>query len=218
MTQFLMYANFIASRGYICNQLGNIALRSNEVLEADQDLVITKHRGISLEEMTDENIVGLGLNSNDLLFGEITPSVGHALNREILINRSDINAVIHVHVDELIAYFSLFYDEQFRYISADAAIIVGSPPVIFPPELNIELDAKQASPAINNTNILILANHGVTVFGESISQAYNRLNTITAEVRRLIWARQLAQQNTTEVNYLDQSEVDEMYELGKKIL
>jgi len=66
----------------------------------------TKHAEVSLEEMTIDNVVVTDIPTPALLHGTVPTSVGHNLNREILRLRSDINAVIHVHHDETIAFFA----------------------------------------------------------------------------------------------------------------
>ncbi len=213
----LKYAQMISRRGYISNQLGNIALRSINKAQGES-LIFTKHRGISIEEMGMENIVGIGLNSNLLHDGDIPPSIGHALNREIFLHREDVNAVIHVHVDELIAYFSFFYDQPFKFISADAAIILAAPIVVLPPELNVEADAGMASQYITDTNVLVLANHGITTFGKTLSQAYHRLNTMVAEIRRLLFAHKLSSSTQREIRYINDSEEQYLYQLERTIL
>ena len=45
---------------------------------------------------------------------------------------------------------------------------------------------------IAGTNVVVLLGHGVTALGRTISEAYHRLNSLTAEVRRNIEAEHLA--------------------------
>lgn len=217
ISELLYYAELVARRGYICNQLGNLAKRSVTHLKNDQ-LILTKHRGISLEEMQFNHVIGISLQNDQLIHGDIPPSIGHRLNKEIFKHRADVNAVIHVHVDELIAYFSMFYEKPFNFISADAALVLGSAPVILPPELNVEIDASMAHKFIKDTNTLILANHGVTTFGTTLSQAYHRLNTMVAEIRRLLCAMHVSVYANTPVNYLSKNEELKLYKLSKDIL
>src|SRR5437660_9067771 len=66
----------------------------------------TKHAEVSLEEMTIDNVVVTDIPTSTLLHGTVPTSVGHNLNREILRLRADINAVIHAHHDETIAFFA----------------------------------------------------------------------------------------------------------------
>ena len=53
--------------------------------------------------------------------------------------------------------------------------------------------------------------HGVTTLGTTVAEAYYRLNTLAAEVRRVIQAETLAAAAGTEVAYLAPDAVDFMY-------
>src|SRR5436190_15236638 len=62
--QIVRYGRMVAKRGYIHNSLGNIAIR---VLHPDYQhgIAYTKHSGISLEEMTIENVVITDIPTTD---------------------------------------------------------------------------------------------------------------------------------------------------------
>jgi hypothetical protein len=81
--QFLRYARLVASRGYVHNTLGNVAIR---VAHPDypHGVAYTKHAEISLEEMGSANIVITDIPSSRLPYGSRMTSIGHNLNREIL--------------------------------------------------------------------------------------------------------------------------------------
>src|SRR5207247_1276050 len=74
--------------------------------EHEHGVVYTKHAGVSLEEATADNVVITDVPTGALLYGTLPTSVGHQLNREILRLRPDVGAVIHVHLDEMIALFA----------------------------------------------------------------------------------------------------------------
>ena len=73
--------------------------------------------------MTIDNIVITDIPTSLLLHGEAMTSVGHNLNREILRLRPDINAVIHVHHDETIAYFGYRFAEQIIFPDRAEAVM-----------------------------------------------------------------------------------------------
>ena len=137
----LTYARRVVARGYVHNTLGNIALR----VPADgfeNGAVYTKHAGVSLEEMTLANVVITDVRSGRLLHGDVPTSVGHQLNREILRLRPDVNAVIHVHHDETIAYFAASPGREFRVLSIEFPSVMGMPPHVLPSHVNVELDVE----------------------------------------------------------------------------
>ncbi len=211
--QLLRYADFVSRRGYICNTLGNIALRATHPYDPKNGVIYTKHKGISLEEMTAENIVVKDIDGK-LLYGSRDTSVGNKLNCEIFKHRSDINAVIHLHVNEILSLFSVNRWKDFPYLSIDAPPVLGKNPHILDPEVNVEQDASHIKDFIGKTNCFIMPNHGVTTLGRDISEAYNRMNTVVAETRRIANAILLNTVAGSSVPYLPLSEVEKLYRIA----
>src|SRR2546425_70104 len=60
--------------------------------------------------------------------------------------------------------------------------------------------------------------HGVTTLGRTVSEAYHRLNTLTAEVRRTIMAEQLAALKGSDIRYLDQDSVDRLHRFADRVI
>src|SRR2546430_12746701 len=57
---------------------------------------------------------------------------------------------------------------------------------------DVEADVSSVANFIQDTNSVVLVGHGVTTLGRTVSEAYHRLNTLVAEVRRCIVAEQIA--------------------------
>ncbi len=206
----LTYARRVVARGHVHNTLGNIALRV-PAAGFDDGVVYTKHAGVSLEEMTLGNVVITDVPNGRLLHGHVPTSVGHQLNREILRLRPDVNAVIHVHQDETIAYFAASPGREFRVLSIEFPSVMGRPPRVLPSHVNVELDVAPIRTFIQDTNAIIMESHGVTTLGRSLSEAYHRLNTLAAEVRRLIVAEELAALRGGDVQYVDPTALEWAY-------
>jgi len=208
--QILTYARRLTARGYVANQLGNIAVR---VPHADhpEGVIYTKHAGVSLEDATADNIVITDVPTGTLLHGSVPTSIGHQLNREILRLRPDIGAVIHVHHDDTIALFASRVVKELRVLSLEFPLIMGRPPVVLPSHIDVEQDVGPVGGFIESTNAIIMENHGVTTLGATLAEAYYRLNTLAAEVRRVAQAETLAAASGTEVAYLAPDAVDFMY-------
>ena len=153
-----------------------------------------------------------------LLYGKAMTSVGHNLNREILRLRPDINAVIHVHDDETIAFFGSGAFQEVRILSLDMPFIHGKPPYYLPAEIDVESDVGPVGDFIGETNCVVLLGHGVTTLGRTISEAYHRLNAFTSEIRRNIIAEQLAAIKGTSIRYRGQDEIDHMYRFAEKVI
>jgi hypothetical protein len=65
---------------------------------------------------------------------------------------------------------------------------------------------------------VVLVGHGVTALGRTLSEAYHRLNTLTAEVRRNIVAEVLAHVKGTRPRYRGQAEIESMYRFAESII
>ena len=86
-----------------------------------------------------DNVVVTDIPTPTLLHGTVPTSVGHNLNREILRLRPDINAVIHAHHDETIAFFAAGAKEL-RILSLEFPYVMAIPPYIVPSHLDVEND------------------------------------------------------------------------------
>src|SRR5947209_5558776 len=159
-----------------------------------------------------------GAHSGRLLHGDVPTSVGHQLNREILRLRPDVNAVIHVHHDETIAYFAASPGRELRILSIEFPSVMGRPPHVLPSHVNVELDVAPIRSFIHHTNAIVMEGHGVTTLGRTLSEAYHRLNTLAAEVRRLALAEELAVLRGSEIQYVDPASLEWAYEHADDVI
>ena len=212
---FLTYAARLVARGYVHNSLGNLAIRI-PYPGFEHGIVYTKHAGVSLEETTVDHIVITEVPTPRLLHGSRPTSVGHQLNREILRLRPEINAVIHVHHDESIAFFS--GGRELQVLSLDFPLVMGAPIHVLPSHINVEVDVAPLRDFIAGTNAIVMENHGVTTLGRTVSEAYHRLNTLAAEVRRNITALSLAAATGEKVAVVDAESVEWGYRHGDSVL
>lgn len=212
---FLAFAARLVARGYVHNSLGNLALRALHP-EYEHGVVYTKHAGVSLEEATLENLVVTDVPTPRLLHGTRPTSVGHQLNREILRLRPDINAVIHVHHDESIAFFT--GGRELQVVSLDFPLVMGAPIHVLPSHVNVELDVAPLRDFVGTTNAIVMECHGLTTFGRTASEAYHRLNTLAAEVRRNITALTLSAATGDKVHVVDAESVEWGYRHGDAVI
>lgn len=215
--EILIVARRLVARGYVHNPLGNVALRVPHPAHA-HGVIYTKHSGVSLEEMTADNVVITDVPTGALLYGRVPTSVGHQLNREILRLRPDVGAVIHVHHDETIALLASRAVKELRPLSLEFPLIMERPPVVLPSHMDVEQDVGPVGGFIAGTNALVMENHGVTTLGATVAEAYHRLNTLVAEVRRIAQAEALAAAAGTEVAYLAPEAVEFMYRNARNLM
>lgn len=215
--QFIKYARLVANRGYIHNTLGNIVIRVTHP-DFPHGLAYTKHAEISLEEMEVDNIVITDVPSTKILLGERMTSVGHNLSREILRLRPDINATIHVHDDAVLSLYSSGAPLKFKVLSLDPPFVLGKPVHFVPAHVDVEADVSSVASFVQSTNAIVLVGHGITAFGRNISEAYHRLNTLTAEVRRVLAVEQHAKLTGATPAYRSQKEIEEMHRFAERII
>jgi ribulose-5-phosphate 4-epimerase/fuculose-1-phosphate aldolase len=218
LEQFLRYARLIAARGYVHNTLGNMVIRALHPDYPEHGVAYTKHAGVSLEEMAAENIVITDIPSPEILAGEGVTSVGHNLSREILRLRPDVNAVIHVHDDATIAYFGAGGVTEVGVLALDLPFILGKPVVTIPAHVDVEADVGPVRDFIADTNLVVLVGHGLSSMGRTISEAYHRVNSFTADVRRAIVAEQLGAIRGTKPAYRSAAEIAEMHKFAEAII
>ena len=107
---------------------------------------------------------------------------------------------------------------EFNVLSLDPPFVLGKPVHFVPAHVDVEADVSSVAGFIQDTNSVVLVGHGVTTLGRTLSEAYHRLNTLTAEARRCILAEQLAALRGTRVAYRSQAEIEEMYRFAERII
>ena len=178
----------------------------------------TKHAELSLEEMELENIVITDIPTSRILHGDRITSIGHNLSREILRLRPDIHATIHVHDDAMIALFGSGAVDEVRMLSLDPPFVLGKPIHYVPGHVDVEADVGEVAAFIQDTNSVVLLGHGLTTLGRNLSEAYHRLNTLTAEIRRNLAAELLASLKGSKPRYRGQAEIEGMYRQAEAII
>ncbi|MGE8059180.1 class II aldolase/adducin family protein [Pseudomonas sp. NPDC089547] len=213
----LQYGQRLATRELLVNTLGNIAVRT-QCPFWKREVIYTKHLGLSLEESGLENLAVLDMQSDELLHGRCRPSLGHQMHREIMRWRPDIHATVHLHPDDVIAFYAVMQWREMRYVSNDTALVMGKPPCILGEGVNVELDVSVIGRCAGDTNCIVMPGHGITSFGRDLSQAYHRAVALVAEIRRLIICQQLSAATGTPIVFASEDDVRHMYELGEQII
>ena len=214
--ELVRYGRRLSRRQLVFNSFGNIAIRVEDA-RLGFDIIYTKPRGISLEEVRYREIVGTRIESNELVFGSTPPSNGHQMSRAIMACRPDVQCVIHTHANPVVAYWSVYPDEPLRFVGNDTPLVLSEPLVVVPRELNLETDPSAVEHYAGRANALVMPNHGLVTLGRSVSEAYHRHTSVVAEVERLTQVRALAG-GVPASSVLPDDEVAMLYQLGDKII
>jgi ribulose-5-phosphate 4-epimerase/fuculose-1-phosphate aldolase len=213
---YIKYARMLAHRGLVQSTLGGIALRVPHPGHAD-GICYAKPQGVSLEEVEAEELVITDIPFGRLLHGERGTTVGHQMNREILRLRPDINAVIHLHHDETIAFLAAGFP-QIRSTSLTFSYLMQKPAAYLPAHLNVEEDVAPIKTFIAGTNCIIMKRHGFTVLGRTLSEAYHRTTVLVSEVKRNIIVETLCAARGTTGEYLSEAEMAWMMAQGDAVV
>src|SRR4029079_1430293 len=214
--QYLRYARMLSARGYVASSTGNLVLR---VAHPDypEGICYVKCMGVSLEEMSIDDLIITDVPFGRILYGDRGTTVGHQMNREILRLRPDVNAVIHLHHDETIACFAAGF-EELRITGLTFPYLMQSYPHYLPAHIDVESDVGPIKRFIANTHCVIMKRHGFTVLGRNVSECYGRTNVLVGEVKRNILAEQLAGQQGRKPEYLTKAEIETMFKHGDAVM
>ncbi len=213
---YVKYARMLVSRGLVQSSLGGMALRVPHPSHPE-GVVYAKPQGLSLEEVEAEELVITDIPYGRILCGERATTVGHQMNREILRLRPDINAVIHLHHDETIAFLAAGF-EEIRSTSLTFSYLMQKPAAYLPAHLNVEEDVGPIKTFIADTNCIIMRRHGFTVLGRTLSEAYHRTCVLVSEVKRNIIVETLAAAHGRKGEYLNAEDMAWMMERGDGVI
>jgi ribulose-5-phosphate 4-epimerase/fuculose-1-phosphate aldolase len=214
--QYLRYARMLSARGYVASSTGNLVMRVPHP-KYPQGVCYVKCMGVSLEEMSIDDLVITDVPNGCILYGDRGTTVGHQMNREILRLRPDVNAVIHLHHDETIAFFAAGF-EKLNITGLTFPFLMQSYPHYLPAHVNVEEDVGPIKTFIQGTNCIIMKRHGFTVLGRTLSECYGRTNVLAGEVKRNIIAEQLAAAHGRRPEYLAAAEIESMFKHGDDVM
>src|SRR5215212_4422061 len=214
--QYLRYARMLSARGYVASSTGNLVMRVPHPNYAD-GVCYVKCMGVSLEEMSIDDLIVTDVPHGRILHGDRGTTVGHQMNREILRLRPDVNAVIHLHHDEMIAFMAAGY-EEIRSFSLTYGYLMQKPAHYLPASVNVEEDVGPIKGFIQNTNCIIMKRHGFTVLGRSVSEAYHRTCVLVSEIKRNIIVEMLCAQNGKTPEYISDEELAYMATHGDAVM
>jgi ribulose-5-phosphate 4-epimerase/fuculose-1-phosphate aldolase len=213
---YVTYAHRLAARGLVNSSVGGMVIRVAHPDHAD-GVCYAKPQGISLEEVEENDLVITDIPYGRILRGERATTVGHQMNREILRLRPDVNAVIHLHHDEMIAFMAAGYD-QIRSFSLTYGYLMQKPAHYLPASINVEEDVSPIKTFIQDTNCIIMKRHGFTVLGRSVSEAYHRTCVLVSEIKRNIIVEQLCAANGRTPEYITDEELAHMFSHGDAVM
>jgi ribulose-5-phosphate 4-epimerase/fuculose-1-phosphate aldolase len=213
---YVTYAHRLAARGLVNSSVGGMVIRVPHP-NHEHGICYAKPQGVSLEEVEAEDLVITDIPYGRILKGERATTVGHQMNREILRLRPDINSVIHLHHDEMIAFMAAGY-EEIRSFSLTYGYLMQKPAHYLPASINVEEDVAPIKDFIQDTNCIIMKRHGFTVLGRTVSEAYHRTCVLVSEIKRNIIVELLCAANGRKPEYVTSEEMAYMAAHGDAVM
>ena len=213
---YVRYAHMLAARGYVQSTLGGMVIRVPHANYID-GLAYAKPAGVSLEEMSVDDVVITDIPYGRVLHGNAATSVGHQMNREILRLRPDVCCVIHLHHDETIALLASGCEEIHSF-SLTFSYLMQKPIAYLPAHQNVEEDVGPIKTFIQDTNCIVMKRHGITVLGRDVSECYHRVNVYASEVKRQILVEMLCAAKGTKPEYISKEDMAWMFSQGDGVV
>ena len=162
----------IWQRGYVAANDGNITVRLNE------KEILTTPTGVSKGFMTQDMIIKLDMNGKVLTpNSKFRPSSEVKMHLEVYAQREDINAVIHTHPPHCTS-FAVAGIPLDKCVLPEAVITLGAVPIAPYGTPSTREIPDSIKPHIQNSDAVLLANHGALTLGVDLVTAYHRTETL----------------------------------------
>lgn len=191
------------NKGFSPGISGNVSLRN-------ENLIFVTQSGISLADVDENSIAIIDMEGN-ILTENIKPTSEKNMHLKIYQKRPDIGAIIHVHSPKSTA-FAISNADINKPILAEGLVLLG--PIVKADYALPSSDdlAENVSEAFKNSDIVLLANHGVAVCGKNLKDAYYQLETLEMYAETYLNAMLLGK-----INEFSKENIDELLELRRKI-
>lgn len=196
----------IWTRGYVASNDGNITIRIKE------NEILTTPTGVSKGFMTPDMIIKMDMNGKVISQSpKFRPSSEVKMHIEVYRQREDIKAVVHAHPPYCTS-FAVAGIPLNKCVLPEAVLTLGAVPIApygTPSTMEIPDSIK---PIIQNSDAVLLANHGALTLGTNLINAYHRMETLEHSAHIVYTAIQLGN-----VNMIPGEEVKKLMELREKM-
>lgn len=169
--QILEIGRRMYQKGFVAANDGNISCR------IDNDTILTTPTGVSKGFMDADMIVKMTLSGKVLSGGDYKPSSEVKMHLRAYRENPEIRAVVHAHppVATSFAIAGIGLDQP---ILTEAIMSLGNIPIAKYATPGTDEVPDSIAPFCNGYNAVLLANHGALTWGNSLMQAYYRLESV----------------------------------------
>jgi len=173
----------LAQCGLVAGTDGNLSVR----LDAERILITPS--GLAKGRLQPEDMVIVD-HQGAHIDGAAKPSSEMAMHLFIYRQRPEMAACVHAHPPHATA-FAVAGAELPEDILPEVAVFVGRIPLTEYAPPGTEAVPNSLAPFVDDCNAFLLRNHGVMTIGQTLEQAYNRLETVEQYAKILYLARTL---------------------------
>ncbi|MCL1812650.1 MAG: class II aldolase/adducin family protein [Treponema sp.] len=159
------------SKNYVAANDGNITCKTGS------DTIWATPTGVSKGYMKAEELVKMSLDGTVLQQGSLNPSSEIKMHLRIYRENNKVQGVCHAHppVSTSFAIAGISLDKA---IYPEALVNLGTVPVVHYEAPGSQGIPDSVAPYCNDYNALLLANHGALAWGESLMEAWYRLESL----------------------------------------
>ncbi|HDN84344.1 MAG TPA: class II aldolase/adducin family protein [Candidatus Aerophobetes bacterium] len=207
--ELIKYGNKMVRSGLVGGAGGNISAKLGRIIYLSPS-------GYALDEMTEDSITGVDLDSGKIVEGTLRPTSEVLMHLECYRNRKEINAVVHTHSPWASGVISagVSLKPMFPEFVADLGE-VGYLDYILP---TTKMLADAVAQQIKNFNAILMANHGVITVGRNLKEAYYRSVIIEEAAKSLVAATVVGKPRFLSREQIDQIKKLETIQYRQKVI
>lgn len=198
--ELIAYGKKIVASGLVAGAGGNISARCGKIIYLSAS-------GIALDEMAEEDWVGVDIDSAGIVDGNSKPTSETALHLACYRKREDVHAIVHTHSPWAGGVISsgITMNPMFPEFVCDINRVAHIGYVV--PTTQKLADA--VAGVIDDNEVILMSNHGVLAVGKTLKEAYYRNLIIEDAAKSLVAAsivgkpRFLTKEEIEEIRNLD---------------
>jgi len=193
----------IYNRGYVASNDGNISVR------LDENRVLITPTGVSKGFMKPEDLIIVDMDGK-MISGNKKQSSESNMHLQIYKDRPDIKSVCHAHPPYSTA-FAVAGIPLDKMVLPEVVIALGTIPIVEYGTTGTEELYGNIAKYIQDYDAFLLENHGALAIGNSVLNAYHKLETLEHAAKIQFFAHQLGRVNT-----IPDAEVTKLINLREK--
>ena len=193
-------------RTYVAANDGNITIRIND------NEILTTPTGVSKGFMTPDMIIKMNMDGKVIsASSKYRPSSEVKMHIQVYQQREDIKSVVHAHPPYCTS-FAVAGIPLNKCVLPEAILVLGSTPIAPYGTPSTQEIPESIKPFVQNTDAILLANHGALTFGSDLVNAYHKMETLEHSAQIVYTSIQLGN-----VNMIPPEQVVKLMELRDKM-